>query len=158
MKRYVIAIMIVSALVTISQTHRMKAVIWVSEEEIADVGKEIPAAASWMGNHVDGRVVQVDMARDIRERLPVIEKDLPASCKLSLVTDKSVLPIASMSSLVGQFFKEFALTVTFATIFSLLVSFTLTPMLASWWARSGSGSVKWNFPAVTRWIGAVTCK
>ena len=41
------------------------------------------------------------------------------------------LPIASMSSLVGQFFKEFALTVTYATLFSLLVSFTLTPMMAS---------------------------
>jgi len=41
------------------------------------------------------------------------------------------LPIANMSSLIGQFFKEFALTVTFATIFSLLISFTLTPMLAS---------------------------
>jgi hydrophobic/amphiphilic exporter-1 (mainly G- bacteria), HAE1 family len=41
------------------------------------------------------------------------------------------LPIASMSSLAGQFFKEFALTVTFATLFSLLVSFTLTPMMAS---------------------------
>jgi len=41
------------------------------------------------------------------------------------------LPIASMTSMVGQFFKEFALTVTFATIFSLLISFTLTPMLAS---------------------------
>jgi hydrophobic/amphiphilic exporter-1 (mainly G- bacteria), HAE1 family len=41
------------------------------------------------------------------------------------------LPIANMSSMVGQFFKEFALTVTFATIFSLLISFTLTPMLAS---------------------------
>jgi len=41
------------------------------------------------------------------------------------------LPIATMSSLVGQFFKEFALTVSFATIFSLIISFTLTPMLAS---------------------------
>lgn len=41
------------------------------------------------------------------------------------------LPIANMSSIVGQFFQEFALTVTFATIFSLVVSFTLTPMLAS---------------------------
>jgi HAE1 family hydrophobic/amphiphilic exporter-1 len=41
------------------------------------------------------------------------------------------LPIASMTSLAGQFFREFALTVTFATIFSLLVSFTLTPMMAS---------------------------
>ncbi len=41
------------------------------------------------------------------------------------------LPIASMSSIVGQFFKEFALTVTYATVFSLITSFTLTPMLAS---------------------------
>jgi HAE1 family hydrophobic/amphiphilic exporter-1 len=41
------------------------------------------------------------------------------------------LPIASMTSLVGQFFREFALTVTYATLFSLLVSFTLTPMMAS---------------------------
>lgn len=41
------------------------------------------------------------------------------------------LPIASMSSIVGKFFKQFALTVTYATIFSLLVSFTLTPMLAA---------------------------
>ena len=36
------------------------------------------------------------------------------------------LPIASMTSLMGQFFKEFALTVTYATLFSLLVSFTLS--------------------------------
>lgn len=41
------------------------------------------------------------------------------------------LPIGSMTSMVGQFFKEFALTVTYATIFSLIISFTLTPMLAS---------------------------
>ena len=41
------------------------------------------------------------------------------------------VPIANMSSLIGQFFKEFALTVTFATIFSIIVSFTLTPMLAA---------------------------
>ena len=41
------------------------------------------------------------------------------------------VPIANMSSLMGQFFREFALTVTYATIFSIIVSFTLTPMLAS---------------------------
>lgn len=41
------------------------------------------------------------------------------------------VPLANMSSLVGQFFKEFALTVTYATIFSIIVSFTLTPMLAA---------------------------
>lgn len=41
------------------------------------------------------------------------------------------VPIANMSSMMGQFFKEFAWTVTYATIFSIIVSFTLTPMLAS---------------------------
>jgi HAE1 family hydrophobic/amphiphilic exporter-1 len=41
------------------------------------------------------------------------------------------LPIAMMSTLIGTFLREFALTVTFATIFSLIISFTLTPMLAS---------------------------
>ncbi len=41
------------------------------------------------------------------------------------------LPIASMSSMIGGFLKEFALTVTFATVFSLISSFTIVPMLAS---------------------------
>jgi len=41
------------------------------------------------------------------------------------------LPIAGMGSMVGQFFKEFALTVTYATVFSIIASFTVTPMLAS---------------------------
>ncbi len=41
------------------------------------------------------------------------------------------LPIANMSSIVGMFMKEMALAAAFSTIFSLLFSFTLTPMLAS---------------------------
>lgn len=41
------------------------------------------------------------------------------------------LPIANMSSMVGMWLKELALAAVFATIFSLIMSFTLTPMLAS---------------------------
>lgn len=41
------------------------------------------------------------------------------------------LPIANMSSMVGLFMKEMALAAAFSTMFSLLFSFTLTPMLAS---------------------------
>ncbi|MBN1326312.1 MAG: efflux RND transporter permease subunit, partial [Candidatus Cloacimonetes bacterium] len=41
------------------------------------------------------------------------------------------VPLAMMNTMIGQFIKEFALTVAFATIFSLLISFTLTPMMAS---------------------------
>ncbi|MBN1764633.1 MAG: efflux RND transporter permease subunit [Sedimentisphaerales bacterium] len=41
------------------------------------------------------------------------------------------VPIAFMGGIVGQFFKDFGLTATFATIVSLFISFTLTPMMAS---------------------------
>jgi HAE1 family hydrophobic/amphiphilic exporter-1 len=40
-------------------------------------------------------------------------------------------PVAFMSDIVGQFFKQFGLTVVFSTLFSLFVSFTVTPMMAS---------------------------
>jgi HAE1 family hydrophobic/amphiphilic exporter-1 len=40
-------------------------------------------------------------------------------------------PIAFMTDLVGQFFRQFGLTVVCATLLSLLVSFTVTPMMAS---------------------------
>lgn len=41
------------------------------------------------------------------------------------------LPIAFMSGVIGQYFKQFGLTIVFATLFSLFVSFTITPMLAA---------------------------
>ncbi len=47
------------------------------------------------------------------------------------------MPIAFMSGMVGQYFKQFGLTIVFATLFSLFVSFTLTPMLASRLFRLG---------------------
>ncbi len=42
------------------------------------------------------------------------------------------IPIAFMSGIVGSFFVEFGLTVVFATIFSIWMSFTMTPMLAAY--------------------------
>ncbi len=50
-------------------------------------------------------------------------------------------PVAFMTDLVGQFFKEFGLTVVFATLFSLLASFTLTPMLAAYLHKKGARSL-----------------
>jgi HAE1 family hydrophobic/amphiphilic exporter-1 len=47
------------------------------------------------------------------------------------------LPIAFMGGIVGQFFKPLALGFVFATLFSLFVSFTVTPLLASRWYRAG---------------------
>lgn len=60
------------------------------------------------------------------------------------------MPIAFMQGMTGQYFRQFGLTIVFATLFSLFVSFTLTPMLAS---RLFKGGVKepegrlWRFMA-----------
>jgi hydrophobic/amphiphilic exporter-1 (mainly G- bacteria), HAE1 family len=43
------------------------------------------------------------------------------------------VPVAFMKGIVGRFFFQFGMTVTFAVIVSLFVSFTLDPMLSSRW-------------------------
>jgi len=59
-----------------------------------------------------------------------------AAIAITLTDVVVFVPIAFMGGIVGQFFREFGLTVATVTLFSLLVSFTLTPMLASrWFAR-----------------------
>jgi hydrophobic/amphiphilic exporter-1 (mainly G- bacteria), HAE1 family len=47
------------------------------------------------------------------------------------------LPVAFMGGIVGRFMNSFGLTMAFAIIVSLVVSFTLTPMLTSRWLRIG---------------------
>jgi len=45
------------------------------------------------------------------------------------------LPVAFMTGIVGRFMNSFGLTMAFAIFISLIVSFTLTPMLASRWIK-----------------------
>ncbi|HEV8662745.1 MAG TPA: efflux RND transporter permease subunit, partial [Candidatus Methylomirabilis sp.] len=49
------------------------------------------------------------------------------------------LPVAFMGGLVGRFWRSFGLTATFAILVSLLVAFTLTPMLSSRFLRPARG-------------------
>lgn len=49
------------------------------------------------------------------------------------------VPVGSMNGIVGQFFKQFGLTVAFAVAFSLFVALTLTPMLSAYWLKDGHG-------------------
>ncbi|MCX6023271.1 MAG: efflux RND transporter permease subunit, partial [Chloroflexi bacterium] len=56
-----------------------------------------------------------------------------AAITITLVDVAVFVPIAMISGVAGQFFRQFALVVACATLFSLLVSFTLTPLLASRW-------------------------
>ncbi len=43
------------------------------------------------------------------------------------------VPVSFMGGIIGRFFFQFGLTVAWAVLVSLFVSFTLTPMLAAWW-------------------------
>ena len=49
-------------------------------------------------------------------------------------------PIAFMEGIIGQFFYAFGLTVVFATLFSIFISFTLAPLLAARLLRTNEAS------------------
>src|SRR5215203_3131345 len=50
------------------------------------------------------------------------------------------LPVAFMGGIVGRFMNSFGVTVAFAIAVSLIVSFTLTPMLSSRWLKVKEGA------------------
>lgn len=62
-----------------------------------------------------------------------------AAIAITLVDVIVFLPVSFMSGNVGRVFMEFGITIAAATLFSLLVSFTLTPLLAARWSTSGGG-------------------
>ncbi len=73
-----------------------------------------------------------DMGKTNKQAALVGTSEVTVAVMASTLTNLVVfLPIASMTSIVGQFLRELALAATFATIFSLIFSFTLTPMLSS---------------------------
>ncbi len=57
-----------------------------------------------------------------------------AAVAITLVDVVVFLPIAFLSGIVGKYMVEFGIVVVVATLFSLFVSFTLTPMLAARWS------------------------
>lgn len=58
-----------------------------------------------------------------------------AAIAITLVDVVVFLPISLVGGMIGRIFSEFGITIVIATLFSLLVSFTLTPMLAAKWSR-----------------------
>jgi HAE1 family hydrophobic/amphiphilic exporter-1 len=95
-----------------------------------------------IGILVDDSIVILEaIASNAKRGLPPDEAALAgrnelggAAFAITLVDVAVFAPIAFMGGVVGQFMREFALTIVFATAFSLLVSFTLSPLLAARWA------------------------
>ncbi len=67
-------------------------------------------------------------------------------------------PMAFMQGIVGQFFRQFGLTVVAATLFSLFISFTLTPMMAARFYKNTPGEAQHDRPKnrYWEWIGGKT--
>jgi multidrug efflux pump subunit AcrB len=70
------------------------------------------------------------------------------------------IPVAFMSGVIGRFFLQFGITVAVAVFVSLIVSFTLDPMLSSIWPDPKEGRFKyvpWLVPVMDKvesWIEA----
>ncbi len=74
----------------------------------------------------------LELGKDRVTAARVGTSEISAAVASSTLTNIVVfVPIAFISGIVGRFFRQFAMTVVFSTIFSLFVSYTLTPMLSS---------------------------
>lgn len=79
---------------------------------------------------VENVLTHLDRGKDPKTAAIDGTKEVAVAVLASAGTNLVVFtPIAFMAGTVGQFMKEFGLTVVFATIFSLIASFSLTPML-----------------------------
>jgi HAE1 family hydrophobic/amphiphilic exporter-1 len=97
----------------------------------------------------DAIIVLENIYRYIQEKnLPGREAAIQATREIGLAVLATTLsliavfaPVAFMSGIVGRFLNSFGLTMAFAILVSLLVAFTLTPMLASrWLSRRGNNA------------------
>ena len=61
-----------------------------------------------------------------------------AAMTITLVDVVIYVPVAFMTGIIGQFFYSYGVTIAAATLFSLFVAFTLTPMLAGFWMKDES--------------------
>ena len=66
---------------------------------------------------------------------------------MSLSLTAVFLPVLLMGGIIGRLFREFAATLSIAILISLLVSLTLTPMLASRFLRSHNEQTRGRFAA-----------
>ena len=107
-------------------------------------------------------VRHLHMGKDhIRAALDGTNEIGPAVLATTFTVVAVFLPVGFMQGVIGKFFFQFGITVTVAVLISLLVSFTLDPMLSSVWhepddggrlAHSFIGKFLAKFEAAFEWI------
>ena len=73
---------------------------------------------------------------------------------IALVLVAVFVPLAFISGLSGQFYKQFALTIAISTVISAINSLTLSPALAALLLKPHSGRKNWFFRTFNRYFGA----
>lgn len=89
----------------------------------------------------DAIVVRENIVRHLQQGKDHIQASLEGTAEIGLAVMATTftivavfIPVAFMKGIVGRFFYQFGITVAFAVLVSLFVSFTLDPMLSSRWA------------------------
>ena len=108
----------------------------------------------------DAIIVIENIYRHIEEGMKPMEAAAVATSEIGLAVMATTiaivaifLPVAFMKGIIGRFFMQFSLTVVFAVLVSLFVSFTLTPMLASRYLKSHRSPVTTHQSG--RWYKAI---
>ena len=92
----------------------------------------------------DAIVVLENIYRFIEEKgMPPMRAAVEATQEIGLAVMATTLslvaifaPVGFMSGMVGRFMASFGLTMAFAVLVSLFVSFTLTPMMSAYWLKA----------------------
>jgi HAE1 family hydrophobic/amphiphilic exporter-1 len=92
----------------------------------------------------DAIVVLENIYRFIEEKgMPPLRAAVEATEEIGLAVMATTLslvaifaPVGFMSGMVGKFMASFGLTMAFAVLVSLFVSFTLTPMMSAYWLKA----------------------
>jgi HAE1 family hydrophobic/amphiphilic exporter-1 len=109
----------------------------------------------------DAIVVLENIYRFMEEKnLPPIQAAIEGHAEIGFavmatdaVADRGLFAVAFMKGIVGRFLAVFGLTMSFAILVSLLVAFTLTPMLTARWRprkKTGEREVKSGHDGASR--------
>ena len=90
----------------------------------------------------DAIVIVENIVRHIEEGSTPLEAAGNGTNEIALAVFAATLsllavfvPVGSMGEIIGQFFKQFGLTVAFAIAFSMFVAFTMVPTMSAYWLK-----------------------
>ncbi|WP_203362135.1 efflux RND transporter permease subunit [Bacillus sp. REN10] len=121
------------------------------------------ALALGIGMLVDNAIVVIEniyrhlsMGKDAKQAARDGAKEVGGAITASTLTTVAVfLPVVFISGILGQIFKEFALTISFSLLASLVVALTVIPMMASRWLKMSESTGKKQAAAMSRFEQAV---